>query len=208
MAYFPFMVDISGKTCLIVGGGRIALHKAEILQHFQVKLHVVAPQLSVPLQAMAAAGELTAEERDFREEDLAAADFVVAATDRRDVNIHVANLCRCRKLPVNSVDIPEVCTFIFPALVQQDDLLVAVSTGGSSPAAAAYFKEKIKESLPACSGALVRELGKCRPYVLEQVPDAGRRRQIFYRLLQYGEVHGGSVPDAVVQRVVAEYLTE
>lgn len=201
MAYFPFMVDIKGKQCLVAGGGGIALHKVRILLGFEVHIKVVATEICEELKALEG-DSLELVEREFLDEDVENVDFVIAATDKEALNYHISDLCRQRGIPVNAVDRKEACSFIFPALIQDKDLLVAISSGGQSPAAASFVKNKIKAGMPDYYGEMLEQLGAYRDFVLEHVDTAGKRKEIFYQLLEYGDSHGGRISETLVQELV------
>lgn len=201
MAYFPFMVDIKGKQCLVAGGGGIALHKVRILLGFEAHIKVVAPEICEELKALRG-DSLELQEREFFDGDVEDVDFVIAATDEEALNYHISDLCRQRRIPVNVVDRKEACSFIFPALIQDKDLLVAISSGGQSPATVSFVKNKIRENMPDYYGEMLEQLGAYRDFVLEHVDTAGKRKEIFYRLLEYGDSHAGSIPETLVQELV------
>ena len=201
MAYFPFMMDIKGKQCLVAGGGGIALHKVRILLGFEAHIKVVAPEICEELKALRG-DSLELQEREFFDGDVEDVDFVIAATDEEALNYHISDLCRQRRIPVNAVDRKEACSFIFPALIQDKDLLVAISSGGQSPAAVSFVKNKIRENMPDYYGQMLEQLGAYRDFVLEHVDTAGKRKEIFYRLLEYGDSHAGSIPETLVQELV------
>lgn len=199
MAYFPFMIEISGKQCLVAGGGRLALHKVSILLNFGVRIKVVGEEICPELWDL---GELQIIQREFEEGDIVGADFVVAATDDAALNERIADLCRQKDILVNAVDQKEACSFIFPALIQEKNLLISVSTGGNSPAAAAYVKRKLKSHIPAYYGDMVETLSEYRDYILEYIDSAEQRKEIFNRLLEYGDAHEGEIPKNVVNDVI------
>jgi siroheme synthase-like protein len=111
-------------------------------------------------------------------------------------------LCKEKNIPINAVDMKEECSFIFPAMIQEKDFLIAISSGGQSPAAAAYVKKKIKGQLPEYYGDMVEQLGQYRDYVLDHVDTAAKRKEIFNWLLEYGDSHGGKIPMEKVIEVV------
>ena len=205
MAYFPFMIDISNQNCLVVGGGNIAAHKVKLLSGFDVNIKVVGTEICRELSALAGV-EIV--QREFRDSDLDGMDFVVAATDDEKLNDYVSDLCRQRKILVNVVDRKESCSFIFPAMIQDKDMLIAVSTGGQSPAAAAYVKRKIKSQIPEYYGEMIETLGNYREYVLEHVDTAGERKAIFEKLLEYGDSHNGEIEPETVKQIIAEVTSE
>lgn len=199
MSYFPFMIDIENKKCLVAGGGKIACHKVKILLGFGVKLFVVAPSFDAEFSRLVyGEGQISFQKREFLNSDVEGMDFAVAATGIEALDFHISSLCQEKGVLVNVVDRKEWCTFIFPALLQEDGLLIAVSTGGQSPAAAAYLKEKLRKEIPAYYGRLVKKLGEYRDYIFERVGTAKERRQVFYKLLEYGDSHGGELPEDVI----------
>lgn len=204
MAYFPFMIDISNKNCLVVGGGSIAFHKVKLLTEFGVHIQVIAPRIDEPMQELAekAVQSIELVERRFQEDDIAGMDFVVAATDDKQLNCHISDLCMQKNILINSVDMPEVCSFIFPAMIKDKDLLIAVSSGGKSPAAAAYMKRKISHCVPEYSGEMIETIGEYRAYILEHVDTAKKRKEIFNQLLEYGDAHEGKIPKEVVENLL------
>lgn len=129
MAYFPFFVDLEGQRGLIVGGGTVALRKAEKLLPYGPALTVVAPEPVSELAALPV--ELT--RREFQPEDLDRADFVIAATDNEEENYRISALCQGRKIPVNVVDDKEACSFLFPALVRRGNPVRGCLHRGQQP---------------------------------------------------------------------------
>ena len=178
MAYFPFFVDLEGQRGLIVGGGTVALRKAEKLLPYGPALTVVAPEPVSELAALPV--ELT--RREFQPEDLDRADFVIAATDDEKENHRISALCQGRKIPVNVVDDKGACSFLFPALVRRGSLSVGVSTGGSSPTAAIWLKEQIEGLLPEQTEEILTWLEEQRPLLKERLPDQRARAACFARL--------------------------
>lgn len=205
MAYFPFMIEISGRKCLVVGGGKTALHKVKILLGFDVQLFVVSPELDKDFEHLEyREGQILFLRRKFEDYDIDGMDFVIAATNDAGVNMHISRLCREKGILINAVDMKEACSFIFPAMIQNDGMLVAVSSGGQSPAAVSYLKNKIKEVIPDYYGKMTAELGAYREYILQEVDTPQIRKEIFYQILAYGDAHGGEIPEAEVRRLVEE----
>ena len=127
MALFPLFIELSGRRALIVGGGRLALHKARMLLPYGAELTAVAPEFCPELEAMEG---LTLTRRAFEPRDVEGAEIVIAATDERDVNRAVSALCRERGIPVNVVDELAECSFVFPALLRRG----ALSAGAAASA--------------------------------------------------------------------------
>ena len=121
MAYFPFFIDIENKKGLIVGGGRIAAHKAEKVKPFGVKITIIAPDIMDKLKQDPA---FMCEERPFVPEDIEGCAFVIAATDDRGLNHRISALCQEKGILVNVVDDKDYCGFLFPSLVKEGKLTV------------------------------------------------------------------------------------
>lgn len=146
MPYFPMFVDLKGKNALIVGGGAVALRKMQKLLPFGASITVVAPEV---LPQIAEIASVSVRRRAFCAADLRPRPaLVIAATDQRSLNRKIAMLCKNRRIPVNVVDDPAACTFLFPALCQRGSFTAGFCTGGASPVAAAYYKERLQALLP------------------------------------------------------------
>ena len=143
MKCFPFMREVEGARVVLVGGGNIALHKAQRLAPFGVQLivcaHEVLPELTVLAHAVYA---------EYAPKFLDGASFAIAATDDRALNARVCADCRARHIPVNCVDDKENCDFFFPALIVRGEVSIGVSTGGASPLLAALLRDRIARALP------------------------------------------------------------
>ena len=205
MAYFPFMIDISGKKCLVVGGGKIAFHKVKILLEFGVKICVIAPFFSEDFACLENPdGQVLFCEREFLDSDIEGMDFVIAATDEEKINLRVSELCRKKGVLINVVDNKDACSFLFPAMIREKDMLVTVSSGGKSPAAVSYLKKKIQKAIPDYYGRMAEVLGCCREEILREVETEKQRKEIFYQLLAYGDTHEGQIPESEVKRLIRE----
>ena len=153
MAYFPFFMDIAGKRGVILGGGRIAAGKIAALLPFAPQLVCIAPVICGEIERMAASlpegqGGLRLIYRGARKADLDGAFFVVAATDSAETNAWAAELCREKGILINAVDDRKNCSFYFPALVKRGSVVVGISTGGCSPAAAFWLRRKAERMVP------------------------------------------------------------
>lgn len=145
MPLFPIFLDLRGKKVLIVGGGHVALRKAERLAPYGASITAVAPEFA---PGFAALGGVTALERRFQPGDVEGAALVIAATDDAELNAAVSELCAWEGIPVNVVDDLALCSFVFPALVRRGELSVGISTGGASPSAAQYIRRLVEEQVP------------------------------------------------------------
>ena len=175
MGWFPFFIQLEGARGLLVGGGRVALRKAEKLLPFGAQLTVVAPCICPPLAALPG---LTLCRRAFADSDLSPApDFVIAATGDRALDRRIAALCRSRRILVNVVDDPAACGFYFPALVQRGRLCIGISTGGASPTAAAWLRQKIEALLPPGFDGILDRLAARREAVKAEGGSEAKRAE-------------------------------
>ena len=193
MAYFPFFVELEGKTCLIAGGGMVAYRKALVLKDFGPEITVVGFEMIPEMEQLAAECDktMTLIRRGFEDKDIEKADYVIAATSDEELNRHISVICRQQKIPVNVVDVQEECSFIFPALIKEEDIVVGISTGGSSPTIAQYLKKRFKEAIPKGFGMLASQLGTYRELVKERVPYLPVRTEIFKTMVKEGIRQGG-----------------
>ena len=155
MAYFPMFVQLEGRPCLVVGGGRVALRKARALRDFGALVTVVADKILEDIKRMEG---VVWREGHFCPADLKGQALVVAAMDDKEENHRVSVLCRERRIPVNAVDQIEDCGFIFPAYVKQGEVVAAFSSGGQSPAVAQYLKGRIEPEMTETLGELAAQL--------------------------------------------------
>lgn len=133
---FPIFVDLSGRHCLIVGGGRVAERKARRLVETGARVTVVAKTAGAGIRRLARLKKLRLIERNFSTADLSGAFLVVCATDDIPVQSSVTAAAKKKRILANVVDAPALCDFFLPAVARRGQLQIAVSTGGSSPATA------------------------------------------------------------------------
>ncbi|MHB1100726.1 MAG: precorrin-2 dehydrogenase/sirohydrochlorin ferrochelatase family protein, partial [Burkholderiales bacterium] len=129
MDFFPIFLNLKGKTCLVVGGGEVAVRKASVLLQSGAKVKVVSPGLCMELRKL----EIEHLPERFSEAHLEGMTLAIAATDDRAVNVAVSEAARKRNIPVNVVDNPDLCSFVMPSILDRSPLIVAFSTGGASP---------------------------------------------------------------------------
>jgi siroheme synthase-like protein len=172
-------LDLHGRSCLVVGGGRVATEKVEGLLSCGADVAVVAPEIDDELRASA----VTLAERRFEPSDLDGRFLVVAATDDRSVNAAVSAEAGRRSLLCNVADDPELCSFILPALVRRDPIVVGVSTGGASPALAQRIRDDIADLVQPRHAELARRLQRLRPWAKRAFPTYEARRDYFRELV-------------------------
>ena len=182
MEYFPFFFDLRGRAALIVGGGEVARRKGELLSRAGARLIVAAPDIVAPLAILAENTGGEAKRREYNAADIDGCVVAVAATDDDSLNRRVCEDGRARGVPVNVVDCPALCDFIFPAIVDRAPLTVAVSSGGASPVLARRVRSRIEMLLPPSLGKLGAWCAAQRAKVQAALPSL-RRRAFWERIL-------------------------
>ncbi len=139
--YFPVYLNIEGRLCVVVGGGRVAERKVKSLLKAGAKLKVISPELTSELKKIAEKGVFFWEKRGYQKGDLEGAWLVIAATNDPEVQKEVFKEAEERRIFCNVVDVPELCSFIVPSVVRRGKLSIAISTSGASPAVARRLRE-------------------------------------------------------------------
>lgn len=201
MAYFPFFVELSGRSGLIVGGGTVALRKAGKLLPYGPRLTVVAPEI---LPQLAALPDVQLLARPFQPQDLDGQSFVIAAADDPAVNRLVSSLARERGIPVNAADSKEDSTFLFPALVRRGELSVGISTSGASPTAAVWLKDQVEHLLPQHLEEILLWLEQLRPQLTQGPLSPAQRHALLPRLFSAALEQGHPLDHDQVQAMIQE----
>lgn len=190
MEYFPFYMDIENIRCLVVGGGKTALHKINVLLPFKPIITVTAPEICKEILEIPG---IETRERGFEERDLDNVKFVISATNDNSLNRRIYKLCLARNIPINSVDDKQSCTFIFPAIVKKKSVTAAVSTGGKSPVCARFLKQLIDNALDDNALNAVEILGAYREKIQSSLTSTDKRRQAFEALLDLCLTSGNDI---------------
>ncbi|NLC08596.1 MAG: uroporphyrinogen-III C-methyltransferase [Gammaproteobacteria bacterium] len=184
MDYLPLFHRLQQQPVLLVGGGEVALRKAHLLCQAGALVHVVTleihPQLEQLLQKHGGTYELQA----YQAGTCAGYCLVIAATENFSVNQQVAHEAKQLGIPVNVVDTPELCTVIFPAIVDRSPLMVAVSSGGHAPVLARLVRAKIETVIPATYGRLAQLAQKFRQQAKDRLAGVDERRVFWEEVLQ------------------------
>ena len=184
MDFLPTFFDIKNQRCVVIGGGGIATRKASLLVEAQALIHVVAPEICQPLEALIAKSNGTFKKGNYNDSDLDDAHLVIAATDDLTVNQAVSKAAQLRQIPVNVVDNPALCTFILPAIIDRSPVIVAVSSGGQSPVLARLIRGKLETMIPSAYGELASIVGSFRDQVKQKFSSINERRAFWESVLQ------------------------
>ncbi len=180
MKPYPIMMSLAGKRVIVVGGGRVGMRKIMGLLESAASITVIAPDLEPELQDLVRQDQIEWVPERFDKTLLdryPEAVLVFGTTDRREVNMAIYRACMDRQILCNIADVPNLCSFIVPAVITQGDLMIAVSTGGASPALARRIREDLEKHYGPEYGEMTRVLGELRKLVLRtgSSPDANKK---------------------------------
>jgi precorrin-2 dehydrogenase/sirohydrochlorin ferrochelatase len=186
----PFYIaclKLTGRKCLVVGGGEIGLEKVEGLLACDGRVTLLAPHAVPELEQLAREGSIEWERREYAgPEDLEGVFIAIAATDDTDANIRVYEDAERRAMLVNIVDVPPLCNFILPAIVRTGPLAIAISTAGASPALAKRIKREIAESFGEPYARLAELLNEVRGWAKGTLPTY-QDRKVFFESIVNGD---------------------
>jgi siroheme synthase-like protein len=199
----PFYIaclKLTGRRCLVIGGGEIGLEKVEGLLTCDGCVRLIAPEAEPALVAYAQEGSIVWEQREYAgPEDLQGAFMAIAATNDTEVNIAVYQDAEERAMLVNVVDVPPLCNFILPAIVRTGPLAIAISTAGASPALAKRMKREIEGQFGEPYAHLAVLLNEVRGWAKGTLPTYQDRKEFFE-----GIVNGRPDPIEILRGEPAE----
>ncbi|HMF78002.1 MAG TPA: bifunctional precorrin-2 dehydrogenase/sirohydrochlorin ferrochelatase [Bryobacteraceae bacterium] len=177
---YPIFLDLSGKKCLVTGEGYEVASKVKSLVEASAHVTYVSPRAEPAIEALAAAGLLHWETREFEPRDLDGCFLVVS--DLED-NAAIFRMAEEQRILCNAVDDPECCRFSFGAVHRQGDLTIAISTNGYAPALAVRLKQRLQREVGPEFAEFVQMLKEARPLVTSRIADFGARRALWYRIV-------------------------
>jgi precorrin-2 dehydrogenase/sirohydrochlorin ferrochelatase len=182
----PFYIaclKLTGRRCVVVGGGEIGLEKVEGLLACDGRVVLIAPEAIEPLRELAEEGSIEWIRRDYEHGDLEATFIAIAATDDTDTNIRVFDDAERRAMLVNIVDVPPLCNFILPAIVRTGPLAIAISTAGASPALAKRIKRQVADEFGEPYARLAVLLNEVRGWAKGTLPTYQDRKAFFEEIV-------------------------
>lgn len=178
MSYFPFFEDISDKKFLIIGGGKIASNKLKVLEKFGANVTLISEQICDEIKKY----PIKLLNQTYSSPVINDYDYVIAATNNKDLNRQISTDCKEHNIPVNVVDNKELSTFIFPALLHNEAYTIAVGTEGKSPYAAKYIRDYISDTLPDDLASIIDWMGSIRSKIMQQDLSEAERSALFKKL--------------------------
>ncbi|MFC1943229.1 bifunctional precorrin-2 dehydrogenase/sirohydrochlorin ferrochelatase [Chloroflexota bacterium] len=167
-AYYPIFLNISGRKCVVVGGGQVALRKVKALLEHGASVEVVSPDLCSELNQLAESGQIRVLQRSYRAGDLQDAVIAIAATNDSNTNLEVVKEAHKKAVLVNVVDDAESSDFIAPSYMRRGDVTIAISTGGRSPALARKIRTRLEKDFGDEYASLALLLDEVRAEVKRQ----------------------------------------
>ena len=207
MGYIPIFLDVTGRECVVVGGGEVAARKVESLLEAGARVTVVSPRLSPSMQTIVARGLVAHIARDYQRGDIVGCVLAYAATDDPKLHREIAAEARALGIPLNVVDVPELCTFIAPAIVKRGALQIAISTAGASPAFAARLRRELEDQFGPEYALTLEVLRAARRRLhADEIDPADRMRRL-------KDLANSALPDAIavgdvaaIERILAAHL--
>jgi len=197
------MLDVAGRTCLVVGGGGVALRKVQGLVEEGARVTVVAPEAVEPLREMSAAGRIEWRPRPYQEGDVASATLVFAATDDRGVNERVFRDASDAGIWVNVADVPENCSFHLPARIRRGPLQLAIGSAGEAPFAVSRLRRLLERRFGTEWGEWLDAATRYRGWVRSMElsgPERNRRYDRFFDATVDGDRLTTRVPTEAEER--------
>ncbi|WHP31645.1 siroheme synthase CysG [Trabulsiella odontotermitis] len=182
MDHLPIFCQLRDRDCLLVGGGDVAERKARLLLDAGARLTVNARDVVPQFTVWAESGSVTLVKGDFNPSLLDTSWLVIAATDDEQVNERVSQAAEARRIFCNVVDAPKQASFIMPSIIDRSPLMVAVSSGGTSPVLARLLREKLEAILPQHLGQVAHYAGQLRARVKKQFATMSERRRFWEKL--------------------------
>ncbi|KNY28019.1 precorrin-2 dehydrogenase/sirohydrochlorin ferrochelatase family protein [Pseudobacteroides cellulosolvens] len=185
MTAFPFFIDLKGKKCIVVGGGKVASRKVEILSRFNGDIVIISPEISHKIKLLKDSGRLVHISRCYESSDISGAFMIIAATSDTLVNENIYKDAVNLGIFVNVADDPKKCTFFFPSIVKRNDLVIGISTSGSYPALSKQIRKKIDSIINNnINEDIMSILKESREKVINEIEDDHVKAEILDKVLE------------------------
>ena len=184
MDQLPIFMNLHGEHCLVVGGNAVAARKAELLKKANATVTLVAEDLEGEARRMVADGYLEWRRATFQRRYLDHVRLVIATTDDEDETRRVYSACVQRGIPVNVADVPSMCTFILPGIVDRSPMTIAVSTGARSPVLARLVRRRLEALIPPSYGRLTELLARFREKAKRCIEGVDNRQRFWEAVIE------------------------
>ncbi|OEF98074.1 hypothetical protein BHF71_03375 [Vulcanibacillus modesticaldus] len=182
-SYYPLMIDLSHKSCVVIGGGKVAQRKISSLLESQANVTVISPKVTPNIEELSRKEAITWINRGYYQGDLKGFFLVIIATDNSELNLSIYRAVDHSTQFVNIVDHPELCTFVVPSTFKRGHLQIAITTGGASPGLSKKIRQDLEKRYGVEYDDYTAFLARMRKWILSQNIDQERRRHYFSKLL-------------------------
>ena len=203
MAYFPFYVELNDVSVLIVGGGKVALHKVKRIVDYGPKIKVVAKKVDERIKNIPG---VEWEERAFEDSDADGVRFVIAAAGDEELDKYITKLCNEKGILINVVDVKDKCDFIFPSVVSRGKLEVGISSSGASPRITTLLAKKIDDILPNNIEEILDYLEDLRPYAKQRIKDDAARARFLSYMAEFTYSRRSVPDDEETEKILNKFL--
>jgi precorrin-2 dehydrogenase/sirohydrochlorin ferrochelatase len=207
MAKYPIFLELGGRRVVVIGGGTVALRKAQVLLDAGARLVVVAEEAGDALTALCTQHGAELIRSRYSKQYIAEAVLVVAATNDAKVNEQVYRDCQALEILCNVVDDPQHCDFFVPAVVKRGDLQIAIGTEGICPAYAGHLRQKLEAIITEEHGRFLAELERMRREIVDAVPSSADRKSLLGELVDDASFEYFRTNGPVAWRERAETIT-
>ena len=184
MNYYPVFLDLRGRPCLVVGGGKVATRKVEGLLQAGAEVTVISLEVTAAIQEWQSRGELRYLPRCYRRGDLRGFFIAYAATGIAEVDQQMAAEAGVERVLLNVVDLPMLCDFITPAIVQRGDLIIAISTGGKGPGFAKLVRQQLENFVGPEYAEALEVVGVKRSALKQSCSNAEERQRVLNEFME------------------------
>lgn len=184
MNTFPLFFKLEDRKVLIVGGGDVALRKADLLSRAGAAITILAPSISAEIQALLSDSKHELIYENYNKAYMSGARVIIAATDDETLNHQIHADASELNIPVNVVDTPHLCDFIFPAIVDRNPIVIGISSNGKAPVLARLLRARLETLIPQGYGKLAKLAGEFRSEVKTKIPTLTGRRQFWERAFE------------------------
>jgi precorrin-2 dehydrogenase/sirohydrochlorin ferrochelatase len=183
MKYYPINLIIKNRTCLVAGGGQVALRKVKRLVACEAIIRIISPQIESQLVEIAENNMIEMLYREIQSDDLDDAFLIFAATNEAKVNKSISQWAREKNILCNIADQPDESDFTLPSIIEQGDLNITISTNGKSPALSKYIRQRLQMEFGQEYATLLDMMGKLRKILTAEISCQNDRQKIFQSLL-------------------------
>lgn len=183
MGKYPVFLELAGRRVVVVGGGAVAVRKAQTLLEAGARLVVVAEHISDMMMAICADSNAEVVRSKYSKDYLVGAVLAIAATNDRRLNKQIYKDCQELEILCNVVDEPQLCDFFVPAVVKRGRLQIAIGTEGDCPAYAGHIRKKLEKVFTDKHGEFLAELEALRERIIKDVPDSTDRKALLGKLV-------------------------